>query len=170
MKLLSAILCCALGISVLRAEDRVRGSNSYMEWASAHGLAGVFAQPDADLDGDGITNIMAYAFGLEPAGDPDAWAILPSLIYVGQPPEPVLEFVIPANPRHDVSYIVDCITANGKRVEIARKSGGSPWRGSALIIKALQDDGSTDVTVIPPPEIEISESGKPLRLRVDFSL
>ena len=141
----------------------------YFEWADAHGLVGIFADPEADLDRDGITNLMAYAFDLAPVNDPDAWDKLPTLAFVGDPPEPMMTFVLPAEIPRDVSYVVDMITDEGKRVEIARKDGRGPWQGTGDISKRKLDNGCTEVTVLIPLDLSVPEGGKPLRLKVEFA-
>jgi hypothetical protein len=144
------------------------GSDDYFEWADANGLVGVFAEPDADLDTDGITNLMAYAFDLAPMNDADAWAKLPSLAFVGDPPEPVIVFVLPGEIPRDICYVVDLVTDGGQRVEIARKNGRGAWGGSGEIFRRKLADGGTEVTVQIPLDREIPEGAKPLRLRVEF--
>ena len=144
------------------------GSDDYFEWADANGLVGVFAEPDADLDTDGITNLMAYAFDLAPMNDAGAWAKLPSLAFVGDPPEPVIVFVLPGEIPRDICYVVDLVTDGGQRVEIARKNGRGAWDGSGEIFRRKLADGGTEVTVQIPLDREIPEGEKPLRLRVEF--
>lgn len=143
-------------------------SDGYFEWADANGLVGVFAEPEADLDTDGITNLMAYAFDLAPMNDADAWAKLPSLAFVGDPPEPVIVFVLPGEIPRDICYVVDLVTDGGQRVEIARKNGRGAWGGSGEIYRRKLADGGTEVTVQIPLDREIPEGAKPLRLRVEF--
>jgi hypothetical protein len=142
--------------------------DGYFDWAEANGLVGVFAEPDADLDADGITNLMAYAFDLAPISDDEAWAKLPSLAFIGDPPEPVMVFVLPPEIPHDVCYVVEVVTDGGQRVEIARKSGRGAWGGIGEISRDKLDDGCTEVSVRIPLEMAIPEAAKPLRLRVEF--
>ena len=40
------------GLQVASAQE------GYLEWADANGLVGPLAEPDADLDTDGITNLI----------------------------------------------------------------------------------------------------------------
>ncbi len=141
----------------------------YFDWAESHGLVGMFGAPDADLDGDGITNLMSYAFGLDPLAGSEDWELLPELAFLGDPPEPVLAFVLPARPPVDVSYVVECFTDTGRRVVIARKTGGTPWTGSGRIFTSLLEDGRTEVTILPPLEADVPAEGRPLRLRVEFA-
>jgi hypothetical protein len=140
----------------------------YLTWAEAHGLIGPFAEPESDLDADGITNLMAYAFDLAPVNDPEAWEKLPSLAFIGDPPEPVMTFVLPPEIPRDVSYVVDLVDAGGKRVEIARKNGRGPWKGIGEVFRRKLEDGTTEISVEVPLDLEIPECDHPLRLRVEF--
>lgn len=161
----SVVAACGLSLAGLGAASAQEG---YFAWAEASGLVGVFAQPDADLDTDGITNLMAYAFDLAPMNDAEAWDRLPSLAIVGDPPEPVMIFVMPPEVPRDVSYVVDLLLENGKRVEIARKNGRGAWAGIGEITRRKMDDGCTEVMVQIPLDMEIPDVEKPLRLRVEF--
>jgi len=69
MRWKSVFVSCGLLLAGLQAAS----AQGYLEWADSNGLAGPFAEPDADLDSDGITNLMAYAFDLAPVNDPEAW-------------------------------------------------------------------------------------------------
>lgn len=171
VKLRTVILAMAAALaplSVGKAEDfDVFGS--YFEWAESHGLVGVFAAPDADLDGDGVTNLMAYAFGIDPLAGSEVWDLLPELGFQGDPPEPVLAFILPPRIPADISYVVDCLTEEGRRVTVARKTGATPWDGRARIFTRLLKNGSTEVTILAPLDVEASSEGKPLRLKVEFA-
>ena len=165
----SAIVSCGLLLAGLAPAWAGEGHGDYFDWADANGLVGVFADPEADLDTDGITNLMAYAFDLAPVNDPEAWEKLPTLAFVGDPPEPMMTFVLPAEIPRDVSYVVDLVTDKGKRIEIARKDGRGPWQGTGDIARRKLENGCTEVTVLIPLDLEVPEGGKPLRLRVEFA-
>ena len=156
---------CGLSLAGLVPASAQEG---YLEWADANGLVGVFAEPEADLDTDGITNLMAYAFDLAPMNDADAWDKLPSLAFVGDPPEPVMIFVMPPEIPRDVSYVVDLVADDGKRIEIARKSGRGAWTGTGEISRRKLEDGCTEVMVQVPLDMEVPAGDKPLHLRVEF--
>jgi endoglucanase len=47
---------------------------TYSDWTTGYGLSGAAADPGADPDGDGVKNVMEYAFGLSPV-TPDAAAL-----------------------------------------------------------------------------------------------
>jgi hypothetical protein len=159
----------AIGLLLAGLVPASAGESDYFDWADANGLVGVFADPEADLDTDGITNLMAYAFDLAPMNDPDAWEKLPTLAFIGDPPEPLMIFVLPAEVPRDVSYVVELVTDDGNRTEIARKDGRAPWKGTGEISRRKLDNGSTEVTVQIPLDLEVPESPKPLRLRVEFA-
>lgn len=159
----------AFGLLIAGLAPASAGESDYFDWADANSLVGVFADPEADLDTDGITNLMAYAFDLMPMNDPDAWEKLPTLAFIGDPPEPLMIFVLPAEVPRDVSYVVDLVAEDGSRVEIARKDGRAPWRGTGEISRRKLDNGCTEVTVQVPLDLAIPEGGKPLRLRVEFA-
>jgi hypothetical protein len=165
----SATFAAALLLAGLLPAAAEEAGSDYFEWADAHGLVGVFADPEADLDRDGITNLMAYAFDLSPVNDPDAWDKLPTLALVGDPPEPMISFVLPAEIPRDVSYVVDLITDEGKRVEIARKDGRGPWHGKGEVNKRKLENGCTEITVLIPLDMAVPEGEKPLRLKVEFA-
>jgi len=47
---------------------------SYDDYMAGHGLTAAAALPAADPNGDGISNLVAYVFRLNPAGPfPEAW-------------------------------------------------------------------------------------------------
>jgi len=163
----SVVVSCGLLFASL-VPASAAGEGGYFDWAGANGLLGVFAEPDADLDTDGITNLMAYAFDLAPMNDPDAWDKLPSLAFIGDPPEPVMIFVLPPEIPRDISYVVDLMTESGARVEIARKNGRDAWFGTGEVSRRRLEDGCTEVAVQIPLEMEIPEVARPLRLRVEF--
>ncbi|MCW1883326.1 hypothetical protein OKA04_01205 [Luteolibacter flavescens] len=165
MRFKSVVAACGLLLAGIPAAS---AQGDYLEWAGANGLMGPLAEPDADLDTDGITNLMAYAFDLAPANDPDAWEKLPSLAFLGDPPEPVMTFVLPREIPRDVSYVVELVREDGKRVEIARKNGRGPWKGTGEIFRRKLDDGCTEITVETPLDMPIPEGDRPLRLRVEF--
>ncbi len=164
----SLLVTCGLLAASLAPASAAGGDGGYFDWADSNGLMGMIAEPDADLDGDGITNLMAYAFDLMPVNDPEAWEKLPSLAFVGDPPEPLIIFLLPPEVPRDISYVVEMITEEGARVEIARKNGRGPWLGRGEINRRRLKDGCTEVVVQIPLEMEIPETGKPLRLRVEF--
>ena len=157
----------ALSLS-LAGHGVASAQEGYFDWADANGLVGVFAEPDADLDTDGITNLMAYAFDLAPMNDVDAWEKLPSLAFVGDPPEPVMVFVLPPEIPRDICYVVDLLTDDGERIEIARKNGRGAWQGTGEVFRRRLDDGCTEITVQIPLDLEIPDGPRPLRLRVEF--
>lgn len=172
MKFPVLLLAVMAGISPLLAAegDNAPVYTDYLDWADNHGLVGMLAQPDVDIDGDGVTNLMAYAFGLGPLGDPETvWDVIPSLDFLGDPPEPVLQFVLPPRPPADVTYVIEAVLADGTRVEIARKNGLTPWTGEAKVSKKPRKDGSMEITVYAPLDLELPEEGRPLRLRVEFA-
>ena len=161
----SVVAACGLSLAGLLSASAQEG---YLEWADANGLVGVFAEPDADLDTDGITNLMAYAFDLAPMNDAEAWDKLPSLAFVGDPPEPVMIFVMPPEIPRDVSYVVDLVLDDGKRVEIARKNGRGAWGAAG------RSPGGSLTTVAPKSWCRsrwtwrFPRAGSPSKLRVEF--
>ncbi|TAE77248.1 MAG: hypothetical protein EAZ84_05100 [Verrucomicrobia bacterium] len=161
----SCAIACGLLIAGLLP---VCAGDDYFDWAEANGLVGVFADPDADLDADGISNLMAYAFDLAPMNDDEAWLRLPSLAFLGDPPEPVMLCVLPPEIPRDVCYVVEVLGDAGQRVEIARKNGRGAWGGIGEIRRVRLDDGCTEVRVSMPIDMAIPELARPLRLRVEF--
>ncbi len=74
------------GKPVLRAMESITGT-TYAAWAGAHGLAGEASLPGSILAGDGISNLLKYAFNLNPLATdarmlaPDGTAGMPSVSY-----------------------------------------------------------------------------------------
>lgn len=126
------------------------------DYVAGHGLTGNDALPDADPNGDGISNIEAYAFRLNPAGPfPSTWLQrLPR--FTTTPGDragnlPAIEWQLlqpwPADVRFAVFESEDLVDWS----EVAKRTGygvGSLWSGSGS--SGVQDSGSPLKTVVVP--------------------
>ncbi len=81
----------------------------------------VASQPQDDADGDGIPNLMEYAFGLNPSV-PTASGSLPSPVLGSQGLS--LDFMIPAGIT-DLSYTAECTTDFVNWIPVANQGTGS---------------------------------------------
>jgi hypothetical protein len=70
----------------------VDSRDGFPEWTIAKGLTGAESLPQRDDDGDGISNLLEYAFGMEPdcpdaaqSHSPEAWPRYPIVRYESQP-------------------------------------------------------------------------------------
>ena len=129
------------------------GVTSFSGWVTGHGLAGPDALADADPDGDGITNIEAWLFRLNPAGpSPAAWRERRATFLFDASSRPAIRITVPAPLPSDVRMIFEENSGlSGIWNEQARRSGfgvGSLWTGSgsARVTETTSGTGSRTVT------------------------
>ncbi len=121
-------------------------ASNYYNYVNGHGLLGNDADPDADPNGDGVTNIEAYAFRLNPAGPfPAAWRQrLPRFATVGNGSSayPGITWTLVQPYPADVEFIVGESDDLVEWTEIARRKGygvGSLWTG--LVASSVTESG-----------------------------
>ena len=110
------------------------GVNNFAGWMTAHALTGNAALPDADPNGDGVSNIESWLCRINPAGpSPAAWLERRPAYFVTAANVPGLRFTVPAPLPADVRMIFEESTLLGSWSEQTRRSGfatGSLWTGS----------------------------------------
>lgn len=120
------------GITTVKiaSEDGVTG---FPGWMSAHGLTAAAANPDADPNGDGVSNIESWLCKINPAGpSPQAWLDRRAAFVFDASNRPALRFTVPAPFPSDVQMIFEETTALSAWTEQARRTGwgvGSLWTG-----------------------------------------
>lgn len=114
--------------------------SNFMEIVAEQGFTGVDALPEADPEGRGVENGIAYAIGLPLAGEITIGqrSRLPALVQGNTPNTAALGLTLPTIIPNDVTICIkqtDDLTVPAEEwVEIARKEGNSDWTGLANVI------------------------------------
>lgn len=131
----------------IASEDGVTG---FPGWMSAHGLTAAAANPDADPNGDGVSNIESWLCKINPAGpSPQAWLDRRAAFVFDASNRPALRFTVPAPFPSDVQMIFEETTAPSAWTEQARRTGwgvGSLWTGPGST-RAAESTSVTSKTV-----------------------
>ena len=151
----------------------INGSG-FPDYVAGHGLVGNDANADADPNGDGISNIEAYTFRLNPAGpvQTNHRERLPKFttIQPGRSVFPAITWQLPSPWPSDVRFVISQSTDMVNWDELARRSGyglGSLWTGSAT--SALTDTGSPTRTITVPGSATMqSKDGIILHLQLTY--
>lgn len=111
------------------------GVTNFAGWMSGHGLNSGDALADADPNGDGIKNIEAWLFKLNPAGpSPDTWHERRATFLFDAAARPALRFTVPLPLPSDVRMIFEeNFGLSTPWSEQARRTGfgvGSLWTGT----------------------------------------
>lgn len=145
--------------------------SGYDDYMAGHGLNATSAVPSADPNEDGISNIEAYVFRLNPAGPfPDAWhARRPYFTTRGSGTVfPALTWQVPAPFPTDVAFTLQESATLQSWSNAASRSGygsGSAWTGTTAA--SAEDAGSPRTVTIRGTQ---SISARPkafLRLKLD---
>ena len=146
----------------------------FPDYVAGHGLNGPEAAADADPNGDGISNVEAYTFRLNPAGPipPNLRERLPSFTTVqgGRSLFPAITWQLPSPWPSDVRFVVSQSETMDSWDELASRSGygfGSGWTGSAT--SALTDTGDPVRTITVPGSATMqSKNGMILLLKLTY--
>ena len=130
--------------------------SGFDDYVAGHGLSGNDALPLADPNGDGISNVEAFAFRLNPAGPfPSTWRErLPTFTTTlgGRAGNlPAITWNLPQPWPSDVRFAVYESEDLVEWTEVARRTGygvGSLWTGSSS--SGVQESGSPLKTLIVP--------------------
>lgn len=120
----------------------------------ATGLGGSAAGPEADPDGDGVYNLVAYGLGILPPDPAYPERGAPRLLEGGPAGTPMEYTFCQPNPApSDVIYIVETSPDAGRTIpytEIARREGAGPWIISdpAVTVETEPASGATDCVIV----------------------
>lgn len=148
---------------------------AYANWLVTHFSpediqAGLLTARDADLAEDGTTNLLKYAFGLDPwtTMTPEARAALPR--FAGTGGLNALVFSLPATPAGDLVIKVEASSDLVTWTEIARRTGGGEWTGAASVFTGTSDEtGLRAETLVTEPASTPTPDRRFYRLNIDFT-
>ena len=147
--------------------------SGFPDYVAGHGLTGNDALPDADPNGDGITNIEAYAFRLNPAGPfPGSWRDrLPRFTthLGGRSTRPAITWELPSPLPNDVRFVVEESETLSGWTSIAQRTGyglGSLWIGSSSL--SISDSGTPRTVIVPGSQSIDSQDRDFLRLDLQY--
>lgn len=146
---------------------------AYANWLLTHFSPeeireGLVTARNADLAEDGLSNLFKYALGLDPwtTMSPEARAALPRFVRTGNANG--LVFSLPATPAGDVNIAVEASSDLVTWTEIARRTQGGAWTGTATVT-AGAIDGTTlrAETLVAEPAVPVHPN-RFYRLKVEF--
>lgn len=147
---------------------------AYANWLLTHFSpeeiqAGLVTAGDADLAEDGTPNLLKYAFGLDPwtTMSPEARAALPR--FAGTGGTNGLVFSLPVTPTGDLIIKVEASSDLATWTEIARRTRGGAWTGSASVFTGTPDEtGLRAETLVTEPPTPVHPR-RFYRLNIDFA-
>lgn len=116
----------------------------YVSGFSGLGLAAAMVAPNADADGDGVSNIIEHAMGTSPV--------------TVQSPEPVLnpksggavEMTLPLDPPAHATYILEQTFNLSNWTEVAKKNGKGEWTLSGVsLVEVGSEPPFTTIRFVP---------------------
>lgn len=150
-------------------------STGFFVYMADHGLSGRSAQPHADPNEDGITNLEAYAFRLNPAGpSPAAWRERLPRFTTRQPGRgirPAITWQLPSPLPSDIRFVVEESPDFVSWTSIARRSGygvGSLWTGSSANV-IVESGNPTRSVIVPGSKTLTAKVRSFLRLRYEHA-
>jgi hypothetical protein len=147
---------------------------AYSDWLLANFTAqeiqdGLVTVKEAAPSGDGATNLLKYAFGLDPntAMPAEARAALPRFDNSGG--ANALVFKLPVVAARDLIIKIEASANLTDWTEIARRTRGGPWTGSAFVFTGTPDETGTraQTLVAEPPAPE--DTQRFYRMNLEFS-
>ena len=144
-------------------------SLAYNTWAAAANLSGVDAQPGADPDGDGLTNLLEYAFGTDPRAQSSA-PITYAAGVVTAHGQPVAVTADSANYQAVFGRRNDYLTS-GLTYTVQFSAGLDVWVNSTDTPSVLASDATMDAVSVPYPFSIPTANGlkKPTFFRIGVS-
>lgn len=145
--------------------------SGFDDYVAGHGLTAANALPQADPNADGISNIEAYAFRLNPAGPfPAAWqARRPQYTTRGTGNVfPALTWQVPAPLPADVAFTVQESTSLQTWPSVASRGGygvGTLWSGTTAA--TVEDTGSPRTVTVRGSQSIAARPRTFLRLKLD---
>jgi hypothetical protein len=130
---------------------------------------GLVVAKDADVAGDGASNLLKYAFGLDPwtTMSAEARAALPRLVSDGG--ANALVFELPVIATGDLIIKVEASSDLTTWEEIGRRTRGGGWTGTASIFTGTPDEaGVRAQTLVTEPPLPVYPR-RFYRLNIDFA-
>ncbi|MEO6787402.1 MAG: hypothetical protein ABI318_14820, partial [Chthoniobacteraceae bacterium] len=132
-------------------------SVAYANWAAAQGLSGPNAGPAGDFDGDGLSNVLEWAFGTNPASaSTGALAVSGSTITARGSPITITADDGAGGVNHFAAFArrKDYLSL-GFTYTVQFTGDFSTWSTSATLPIAIADDGEIEIVTVPyPAEID----------------
>ncbi|MDQ8200373.1 MBG domain-containing protein [Pelagicoccus enzymogenes] len=100
-------------------------ASTFASWIAQYNLSGSRGSPNADPNGDGIPNLLAYALGISPIANNSELNLRPTVSPNGGS-APTTTFRIPVNPPADITLRLESSTNLVNWTTIAESSSGSP--------------------------------------------
>ena len=125
------------------------GVTSFPAWVAAHGLTANAALPEADPNGDTVSNIESWLYRINPAGpSPAAWMERRAVFLFDNLGRPALRFTVPAPLAPDVGITFEETTDLATWSLQATRTGfgvGSLWQGpgSTRVAEVISTSGRT---------------------------
>lgn len=147
---------------------------AYADWLLEHFTpqeiqTGLVTAQTADLAEDGTPNLLRYALGLDPwtTMSPAARSALPR--FAGTGGVNALVFSLPVAPSGDLVIKVEASSDLTTWTEIARRTRGGPWTGSASVFTGTPDEtGLRAETLVTEPPTPVHPR-RFYRLNIDFA-
>ncbi len=147
---------------------------AYADWLLEHFTtpeiqAGLVTAKNLALAEDGAPNLLKYALGLDPwtTMTPEARAALPR--FAGTGGTNALVFSLPVTASGDLVIKVEASSDLVTWEEIARRTRGGPWTGSASVFTGTPDEsGLRAETLVTEPALPVRER-RFYRLNIDFA-
>jgi hypothetical protein len=141
------------GLTVRTYAVSVTRRTPYGDWAAGHGLGGANSAPNADFDRDGMTNVLEWAFGTNPANSStdslavDAGAITkrgaPTTLAISDGQGGVIHFAAFGRRKDYVAL--------GLTYTVLFSSDLGTWTASPAEPNVIADDGEIEIVTIPYP-------------------